>query len=587
MSSVMYTPGPSNRGPSNRGRSSYSRSHRSAAQKTSNIRVIAGLWTIGSVVYGAYFSYQLISLISGGIGGVVAVSVMLVSAGAMTFLAFLIFKSFPGRGVRAVTYICIGCVALSTFLIPGLVGLLTVICVGVTVVGLVSLLLYVAVTRSVTAVRLSEYKWVAVVIAGIPVIGAFFYVPATLSDAGLTVTFSQASVQAAAPSPIASQLSKISSVVTRSYVSSAVLSYSIRNNRLYADICKKETVQSIELNTAPIVQTPIPWLKWNLSRKLDRYLAADNSGTQLATLLSPVATALSSVDTVMVADGVLVNHPQQSMLPGKRVLRSISLDESKIGQNVQKWAEPRNLKASDVAVVNAIPVSQDELERLDIAGAEWPRWRGLHEQFERSAPRGVSKAANATKAQALDALQTKKGVMFIVAHYDGYSIRLPNGESLGVFDLDFIHDAISRNHPRVFLFSCETARLQNAQSFAKALLDHGAEAVVASTTPISASDALTLFRSFLQNALGPRRMPISEAFQRAQDKSNAKSLEVWIADLSSPRESGLQGTRNPAGPPSDRTTIAPASVQKLWYYTEDGRQPHARLTVIGNSTPVV
>jgi hypothetical protein len=521
MASVMYTPNPSNRGSNN-----YSQSSRSSARsKTQNIRTFAGLWSVGFICYGAYFTYQLVTLMAGGLSGIGTALTTVASAGSMTLLTVVIFKAARGRGVRAVTYVCLSCVTISTFLVPGFAGLFTVICIGVTILGGAGLLIYYVVTRVI------DSKLIAVAVASLPLIGAMFYVPSSLSDAGLNVEFFQSAMS---PSPIAGQLSGIEQVVKQSYGGAAVLSYGVRNNRLYADISRNGSVESLELETRSLVQTPIPWLQWNLSRRLERYTSGGTTpGPQLATILSPVANALKGFDTVMVADGALLNHPQQNALPDKRVFRSISLDQQQIAQNIQKWAAPVTLTPSDVSIINAVPSSLDELERLDIAGGQWSNWNGIHAQFEQSVPKGVSTTA-ATKALALDALQTKKGVMFIVAHSDGFSIRLPNGESVGVKDFDAIQDAIRRNHPRVFLFSCETARVENMQSFAKALLDHGAEAVVAPTTQISTAEALAVFSSFLNNALGPSPMPISEAFQKAQRDSIGKSMEIWVGSLSFP-----------------------------------------------------
>jgi hypothetical protein len=297
---------------SNRGSSNYSRSaHSTPRQKTHNIRVIAGLWASGFICYGAYFAYEFVSLISGAMDGVTAAALFLVSAGSLIALAVFIFKVAPGRGVRVVTYLCIGCVAVSTFLVPGFAGLMTLICIGVTIVGGISLFIYSAASRVIS------YKPIAVAIASLPIIGALFYVPATLTEAGLTVNFSQAA-PASAPSAIAPQLMKTGEVVARSYDNSAVLSYAIRSNRLYADICKNGAVESVALDTKSIVRTPIPWLQWNLTKKLDQYLAPDQaSSSQPATIFAPVARALDGFHSVMVADGALLNHSQRSVLPGK------------------------------------------------------------------------------------------------------------------------------------------------------------------------------------------------------------------------------------------------------------------------------
>ena len=362
MSSVMYTPNPSNRGSSN-----YSKSQSSARSKTQSIRVIAGLWSFGFICYGAYFSYQVVLLMAGSLSGIGTVITLAASGGTMLLLAAYVFDTARGRGVRAITYICLTCVVISAF-VPGFAGLFTVFCIGVAIVGGAAVLLYLIVAKVI------GNKLIAVAIASLPLIGTMFYVPSALSEAGLDVSFSQ-SAPAIGASPIAAQLSGIDQVVKQSYGGAAVLSYGIRNNRLYADISRNGAVDSIELQTRSLIQTPIPWLQWDLSKRLDRLTSAGSTtGPQLATILSPVANALKGFDTVMVADGALLNHSQQSVLPDKRVFRSVSLDQQQIAQNIQKWAVPVTLSAADVSIINAVPASLDELERLDISAFSSPRW---------------------------------------------------------------------------------------------------------------------------------------------------------------------------------------------------------------------
>lgn len=130
--------------------------------------------------------------------------------------------------------------------------------------------------------------------------------------------------------------------------------------------------------------------------------------------------------------------------------------------------------------------------------------------------------------------------MGVTIQFESHRVELA---TLTTKDLNSIREMLSTN-PSVFLFSCETARLQKGQSFAKSLLDHGAQAVVASTTPISAADALGLFHAFMSNAVGPKSVPVSEAFRKAQQQSNAKNMDVWVADISSDWEMERPHYRN-------------------------------------------
>jgi len=120
-------------------------------------------------------------------------------------------------------------------------------------------------------------------------------------------------------------------------------------------------------------------------------------------------------------------------------------------------------------------------------------------------------------------------VLLVIAHCDGVSVRLPNGEFVHVNDLDGIAEAIRANHPNVFLFSCETARTSDVRSFAKVLLDYGALGVVAPVTKISVREAAELFGSLLKNMVGSDPLPIGEAFLKALEETGRRTMEVWLA----------------------------------------------------------
>ena len=142
-------------------------------------------------------------------------------------------------------------------------------------------MLYLIVAR--VSVFLIGNKMIAVAVASLPLlIGAYVLRPrSALSEAGLELSFSQSAPSIAA-SPIAAQLSGIDQVVKQSYGGAAVLTYGVRNNRLYADISRNGAVESIELQTRSLVQTPIPRLQWNLSKKLDRITSAGKYCWRLA-----------------------------------------------------------------------------------------------------------------------------------------------------------------------------------------------------------------------------------------------------------------------------------------------------------------
>lgn len=320
-----------------------------------------------------------------------------------------------------------------------------------------------------------------------------------------------------------------------------MVSYQVRENRLYADISHNGSVESVAIDAQNLVQTPIKWLERNLSREIGVSLGSGATGltdpgyARVSKLLTPATDMLKRFDTVLVADGALLNFPHQALLQTGRLFRSATLDEKQIEQNISGWAKSPVLQPDQIKILNALPQSGEQLQRLDIPGETWDRWQGLHGKFEQAIPQQIinkTQGTNATKAAFLDALQNKQCVIMVVAHSDGFSIKLPNGETVDVKDLEQIKDAIRTNRPRVFLFSCETARLNNVQSFAKTLLDYGAEAIAAPVTKLSVQEALDVFHSFLNFAVsGATPLSINEAFEKALRETGRKMMEVWIAKV--------------------------------------------------------
>jgi len=378
----------------------------------------------------------------------------------------------------------------------------------------------------------------SLVIAGLPVVGAYYYVPTAMNRAGIVSRFGGNP----AHSPIAPQLLRLDSGLREAYPKTAVVSYQIRDNRLYADIARDGIVQSIELNTSDLVNTGIPWLERDLSRKTNAMLGPSATGlndpgySRMAGLLAPVAASLAGCETVLIADGAVQNFPHQSALIGKRVLRSTSLEERQLRENVSRWARSGTVRVGQIQVLNALPRSREELARLGLVNSSWENWQGQFSQFAGVIPGEVAADPHVgpvTKSAVLEALQKKECVLLVIAHCDGLSIRLPNGEFIHVNDLDEISETIRANRPRVFLFSCETARASNVRSFAKVLLDHGAQAVVAPVIGLSTREAAELFKAFINNVFSNSPLPIEQAFLKAMDETGKRTMEVWLAQFSS------------------------------------------------------
>jgi hypothetical protein len=498
--------------------------YRSPQETTRSIRKFSGFTAAVGIFAITYLGSQFIAIVLASAGSIGHILLLGISAGSLIITTVIIFKALKDRKV-AIILLPVGLLLLS-FLSPGLPVLIAVIYIG----GSCLYVIYAGASKIV------QTRAFALTIVALPLIGGLYYVPTAINNAGLVTKFSTQTPT----SIITPQLVRINQVLQKTYPGGAVISYQIRDNRLYADISHNGSVESVAIDTRSLVQTPIPWLERNLSREVGVSLGTgatglnDPSYARVSKLLAPVVSSLKKFDTVLVADGALINFPHQALLQTGRVFRSVSLDEKQIEQNIGGWAKSPILQPDQFKILNALPQSAEQLQHLDLPGETWDHWQNLHGKFEQAIPAQIinkTQGTNATKAAFLDALQNRQGVVMIVAHSDGFSIRLPTGETVGVRDLEQIKDAIRANRPRVFLFSCETARLNNVQSFAKVLLDYGAEAIAAPVTKLSAQEALDVFQSFLSFTVSTTPMPISEAFERALRETRHKTMEIWIAKV--------------------------------------------------------
>jgi hypothetical protein len=522
--SVVYRP--SSSGSSNQGGSNYrgGQNYRTRQSTTRSIRNFSGFTATVGIFAITYLGAQFIGILLAGAGTIGYIMLVGISAGSLIITTVVIFRALEERGV-VIVLLPVGLLLLS-FLAPGLPVLIAVIYIG----GSCLYVIYVG------AYKITRTRAFALAVVALPLIGGLYYVPTAIANAGLVTNFN-APTQTATSAP---QLTRINQALQKTYPGGVVVSYQIRENRLYADISRNGVVESIATDTQEIVQTPIRWLERNLSREIEVSLGSGATGltdpgyTRISQLLTPVTAKLKGSDTVLIADGALLNFPHQAALQSRRVFRSVSLDEKLIEQNIGGWAGSPTLRPDQIKVLNGLPQSAEQLQLLDLPGESWDRWQNLHGEFEQAIPQQVldkMQGTGATKAALLDALQHKQCVLMVVAHSDGFSIRLPNGELVSVQDLEQIKESIRANRPRVFLFSCETARLNNLQSFAKVLLDYGAEAIAAPVTKLSAQEALSVFQIFLNSAVSTNKVSINEAFEKALQQTGRKMMEVWVAGV--------------------------------------------------------
>jgi len=520
--SVMISPSGRSSNDWGHGRSSR---YKTPQETTQTIRNWSAFGSIVSVVFTVSLAGQFIALVLASAGS--AAFILLVGSVAVGSIVatVILFRSEILEGRRASALVLPVPILLLSFLVPGLPAVIAV----VLVVGEWIYVIYVSASRFI------QTRVFALIVTALPVIGGLYYVPRAIGDAGLVVT-----TNAPAETTLAPALTGIGQALQKTYSDGVTLSYQIRGNRLYADISKNGTVESMPLASDDLVRTPVRWLERRLSRELTASLSAGANGVEgagyqrVSEILSPVASTLGETNTVLVVDGELMNFPHQTLLPAKRVFRSVSLDTEKIGRNLADWANSPMLQPGQVVVLNGLPQSAEELQRLDMPGEAWDQWQSLHQRFEEAIPPQilpVTESTSATKVAFLDSLQHKPALVMIVAHSDGYSIWLPNGERVDAKDIAAVGEAIRSNRPRVFLFSCETARLDDVQSFAKVLLDHGATAVAAPVTRLPVEEALEVFQSFMGSAVREIPVRINEAFEDALQITRRSLMEIWVAEV--------------------------------------------------------
>jgi hypothetical protein len=510
--SSNYRGSSSSRQSSNYGSQHNDTPHRSREDTTRSIRRFCGFFVVlsGAVVVTTTVVFSSVLLASNA--GILVFAIFSGIA-AIVSIVFL-FHILEGRRV-ALLYIGVGLI----FVLAPWPAAYAVFVIGVVVA--VDTFLVFAIAFAVVRSRTF-----AVVVAAIPLVGAMYYVPTVIEKRGLVAT-----PRGALVSPATEQLLAISVAMNDVASRSAVVTYGIRGNRLYADIAYNGAMESV---VVPIdVSTRIPWLERNVNREIEITLgdsAPDAPNSEMSDALKPIAERLQSLSNVVVADGTLLNYPHSSVFAANHVMRSVSLDAERIRAGMQNWISSRPFRLDDVGVVNALPRSEDDLQRLGFDRSDWHSWEPLARQFDQVTSVNVTEW-QPTKANVVAALETKKTVVIVVAHSDGVSLFLPNGETFRVSDLESAREAIRANAPDVFLFGCDTARITETPSIAHQLLELGAASVIAPVTKISATDALGLFAAFLGASDFASPLTVRQAFESALARVQSQPMEIWIAEM--------------------------------------------------------
>lgn len=229
---------------------------------------------------------------------------------------------------------------------------------------------------------------------------------------------------------------------------------------------------------------------------------------------------------IVVVDGNMQAVNFNSEFPTSIVFRSVSTDVALIQQNINRLIDAPAISPINTRIVNATPADEKGLSNLNIEG-KWSDWSGIHAQWQSIiAKHGYAEQAGKTPSDVLNAIASGSNVMIVVAHSDGTQIFFPDGSSLKVQDFEAYREQIQKNNPLIILFSCETAKINGVDSYAKSLIDLGAKAVVAPTTQIGAVSSSSLLDGFLQNS--ESGINIIDALSKAAKDSNILDLQNWI-----------------------------------------------------------
>lgn len=314
------------------------------------------------------------------------------------------------------------------------------------------------------------------------------------------------------------------------------LVYRVLENRLYIGTIVGAQMDFLEADTSELRHTWLPGLEKNLRRQLQKLYqeaASDESARKrLRSLFSKSDWWYGDAQKLIIADGDLVNFNFQQFFPGKEVIRTFTTNVDTISKNLSEMSGPIYLDRNNTVIINGLPQNEEELRHLGFPSDDLDRWTRVAQRFDDAIGNSHLRIAKTAKG-ALNALGRRRAVIFVIAHSDGYSISMANGESITVRDIEAFRPSISNNRPIVFLFSCETANETKLDSMAKSLIENGATMVVAPVSKVEAYSALKLLQAFLDRCL-KNGLDVHSALTQSITQTQVFDLERWIAEYIGP-----------------------------------------------------
>jgi len=257
-------------------------------------------------------------------------------------------------------------------------------------------------------------------------------------------------------------------------------------------------------------------------------LIANKVGTIRKTLLSQ--KFLQSINIpIIIIDGNMNSVNFNAEFPLRIVFRSVSTDIAQIEKNIINIFKMPAISPNNTRIVNGIPTDEQGLKNLEIEG-NWSDWSSIPALWQDIITKhGYSENMGKTSKDVLAAIKSAYNILIIVAHGDGNQIYFPDGSQLKVEDFSKMQEEIHKTNPLIILFSCETAKIDGVNSYAKSLIELGAQAVIAPTTEIGAKSSNILLDKFFEKSASG--LNIIDALQKSAEETNIFDLENWISEV--------------------------------------------------------
>ncbi|MGA9347231.1 MAG: CHAT domain-containing protein [Anaerolineae bacterium] len=222
-------------------------------------------------------------------------------------------------------------------------------------------------------------------------------------------------------------------------------------------------------------------------------------------------------------DGDLLALNLQQALPKHRIWRTYGTEVEKILSRLE-FQRQLFTQLEDIVFLNGAPIDDDGLRAIKKEGESAAEWREIHTLWKLVAEAYKVEERVASEEALIEALQTKPQVVVLVAHSDGLTIYFPDRTYFDAKRLsDEVVAKIRDNGPIVCLFSCKTGSINNQEGLAKALIEAGAQGVIAPAGDIGARTSSDVLRRFLEGVA--KGQSFLESLWNA---IRASDLQNWI-----------------------------------------------------------